>query len=471
MSIENLDDVDSADGGGCPFSAADDAARKDGKRIDFDRHGSGYREDFQEIAADLHARCPVAWTDNHDGYWVASGNKAVFDIARRADVLSNDHDIEGVRKGYTGISIPSYKNQKMRGGFLEMDPPEQRHYRQALNPYLSPAAVARWQPVIDEVTRACLDEKIESGSIDLVEDLANVVPAVVTLAMMGIPLRDWVHYSEPVHASVYTPPDSPDRPRVLEEMAMVMGRIIQATTECRANPKPGLIDALIKAEIAGGPAPEHEIWGVLSLLIGGGFDTTTALTAHALEWLSEHPQERERLSRERETLLAPATEEFLRYYTPAVGDGRTVSADVEIAGTQFKEGDRLWLSWAMANRDPAVFEHPSEIQLDRKGNRHSSFGLGIHRCIGSNMARAVFKTMLTQVLDRMPDYVCDAEGAAHYETTGVINGMRALPATFTPGTRLGASLEDTLEKMQRICDEQRLAEPVTVRTSKARITD
>ena len=134
-------------------------------------------------------------------------------------------------------------------------------------------------------------------------------------------------------------------------------------------------------------------------------------------------------------LLDPATEEFLRFYTPAPGDGRTISADVEIDGTEFKEGERLWLSWAMANRDPAVFDNPNEIILDRKGNRHFSFGLGVHRCIGSNVARAVFKSMLTAVLDRMPDFVCDPEGAVHYDTIGVIKGMKHLPATFTPGKR------------------------------------
>lgn len=86
-----------------------------------------------------------------------------------------------------------------------MDDPEHRIYRTVLNPYLSPAAVKRWEPFIDEVTRAALDEKIEEGSIDFVDDLANIVPAVLTLAMLGIPLKKWKMYSEPVHAAVYTP--------------------------------------------------------------------------------------------------------------------------------------------------------------------------------------------------------------------------------------------------------------------------
>jgi hypothetical protein len=93
--------------------------------------------------------------------------------------------------------------------------------------------------------------------------------------------------------------------------------------------------------------------------------------------------------------------------------------------------------------------------------------LGIHRCIGSNVARTVFKRMVVQVLDRMPDYTCDPAGAVHYDTVGVINGMRQLPATFTPGPRLGAGLDETIDAMQRLVDEQRLAEPITRRSAAA----
>ena len=215
--------------------------------------------------------------------------------------------------------------------------------------------------------------------------------------------------------------------------------------------------------------PEPALRIVIMLIIGGGFDTTTALTSHALEWLSEHPGQRERLSRDRDTLLDSATEEFLRYYTSAPGDGRTFSTDCELAGQRFKEGERLWLSWAMANRDPSVFANPHEIDLARTGNRHYSFGLGIDRCIGSNVARMVFKQMITGVLDRLPDFEYDPAGTVHNETIGVIEGMQHLPATFTPGPRVGPGLDETIAAMQQICDEQRLAEPVTVRKTQARI--
>jgi cytochrome P450 len=431
-------------------------------RYHFDRHTPEYRQRFGEITAEMLDKCPVAWSDTYGGHWVAAGHHEVFELARSAEYLSNDHDPQHERRGYKGISIPA-PDVPFRGGFLEMDPPEQRHYRQLLNPYLSPAAVARWTPLVDEIVRASLNEKIETGRIDFVDDLANIAPAVLTLAMLGVPLRNWHIYVEPVHAAVYTPPNSPDMARIQagriamrDDMAAQLGQI-------RAAPRPGLINALAQAEINGTVPPDFELLGVISLLIGGGFDTTTALTSRALEWLSDHPDQRERLSAERVTLLDSATEEFLRYFTPAPGDGRTISADCEIAGQQFREGERIWLSWAMSNRDPAVFASPEEVDLARTGNRHHSFGLGIHRCIGSNVARMVFKQMLTAVLDRMPDYQCDPAGTEHYETIGIIQGMKRLPATFTPGPRIGDGLDETIARMQAVVDEQRLAEPVTVR--------
>jgi cytochrome P450 len=446
----------------------DEEAERKKNRYDFDRHTPDYREQFTEVTAEMLDKCPVAWSDTYGGHWVAAGHPEVFELARSAEYLSNDHDPANERRGYKGISIPS-PDVGFRGGFLEMDPPEQRHYRQLLNPYLSPAAVARWEPLVDEIIRASLNEKIETGQIDFVDDLANIVPAVLTLGMLGIPLKNWDIYVEPIHASVYTSPNSPDIARIQASRLAMRDDMMGQLAGIRANPRPGLINALATAEINGTVPPDFELLGVIALLMGGGFDTTTALTSRSLEWLSEHPDERARLSAERDTLLNPATEEFLRFFTPAPGDGRTISADCEIAGQQFKEGERIWLSWAMSNRDPEVFPNPNEVDLARTGNRHHSFGLGIHRCIGSNVARMVFKRMVTAVLDRMPDYVCDPAGAEHYQTIGIIQGMKHLPATFTPGTRVGDGLDDTIARMQVVVDEQRLADPVTVRKGAAEV--
>jgi len=448
--------------------SVDDIADSDHKknRYYFDRHTPEYRLQFEKITEEMHSKCPVAWSETYNGHWVAADSKHVFELAR-CPAVSNHHDLTG-ETPYQGITIPKAQRATVvRGGILEMDEPEHSTYRGALNPYLSPAAVKRWQPFVDEIVRAALDEKIESGHIDFVDDLANIVPAVLTLAMMGIELKKWMIYSEPAHLSVSTPEHSPEAERVAQMNRQMGIDLLTNMVEIKENPRPGLVNALLQLRIDGEPAPDLEIMGNLGLIIGGGFDTTTALTAHALEWLSENPDKRELLGRERDTLLNPATEEFLRYFTPAPGDGRTFSEDVEVEGQKFKAGERLWISWAMANRDPSVFDEPNELVLDRKGNRHFSFGIGVHRCVGSNVARTVFKSMLTAVLDRMPDYVCDAERTEHYETIGVIQGMKHLPATFTPGERLGPGLDETLDKLQRICDDQGLARPITERKEAA----
>ena len=428
------------------------------KAYHIDRHAPGYRARFAEITRELHEKCPIAWTDTYGGHWVVSGYQEVFDIARRADVVSNDHDADGKRRGYQGVTIPcTFPTQS---GFLEMDPPEHRHYRQTLNPYLSPAAAARWKPFTEEVARAAIDEITETGSIDFVDDLANIVPAVLTLAIAGLPIADWPLYCEPIHGLVSMPYDSSARPEMTQKMYQIIMNLSAAIADCREQPRPGLIDALINADISGEKLADEEITAALVLMLIGGFDTTSALTAHALEYLAERPAERQLLSKERGTLLNSATEEFLRFFAPASGDGRTISADCEIAGTQFREGERLWLSWAMANRDPSVFPDPDVIDFARPGNRHASFGLGIHRCIGSNMARMMFKVMLTTVLDRLPDYVIDQNATVHYETIGVIQGMMHLRARFTPGKRVGPPLPETLAALQRTSDERRLADPV-----------
>ncbi|MBH0775277.1 cytochrome P450 [Nocardia bovistercoris] len=454
---------------GAPGTATDGAFGTKGCPIQFERHTVDFRDSFVERAAELHSKCPMAWSDSYGGYWVASDMPKVFAVARDAELLSSDYDGNGERKGYKGILIPGYDDNRVRSGFIEMDPPEQQDFRKQLNPYLSPAAVARWVPVIDELTRACIDEVIETGRIDFIDDLANIVPAVLTMGLLGMPLADWEIFCEPVHAQVYTDPTSPAIMDVMQKMMAADAHLGEWIAKIRTQPRPGLINALNTLSRNGELVSEADVLGSCQLLIGGGFDTTTALSAHALEWLSQHPEQREQLSENLETMLDSATEEFLRFYTPAQGNGRTVARNAVVDGVELREGDRLWLSWAMANRDAEIFPDPNEVDLHRTGNRHTSFGLGVHRCIGSNVARNLFKRMLTQVLERMPDYVCDAAGAMHYPSVGIINGMQKLPATFTPGARVGDGLQDTIARMQRVVDEQRLAEPITKQKAAAQI--
>jgi cytochrome P450 len=263
------------------------------------------------------------------------------------------------------------------------------------------------------------------------------------MGMLGFPLADWTIYCEPAHAMVYTPPQSRDFPHVLDLAIQMSGKLAEEMGRARINPRPGMLKALIDAQTNGASFVDDDILGTLTLLIGGGFDTTTSLTAHALTWLDSHPEQRQALLDD-PNLLDTATEEFVRYATPAQGGGRTITQDCQIGGHSFRSGDRVWMAYGLANHDPQAFEEPDEIVLDRFPNRHAGFGLGVHRCIGSNLARMTFKTMLSVVLERLKDYRLVEGGAVRYEDIGTINGYKHLPATFSPGTPQGHSLEQVM---------------------------
>ena len=318
--------------------------------------------------------------------------------------------------------------------------PSSRSTAGILNPFLSPAAVERWDPFIDDFTRACIDDVIETGRLDFVDDFANIVPAVLTMAMLGLPLADWEIYCEPAHMQVYTAPDSPNFDRMLETTSRMVERLAEYVQIRKTEPRPGMITA----------APERQGDGRVPARRGHHRHRHAAhrrrLRHHARRCSparstgSTRGPTSDRGWSTTPTTSISATEEFLRHFTPAQGGGRTVTQDCEVEGFEFAAGDRMFLSYAMCNHDPASFPDPDEIVLDRFPNPHAAFGLGVHRCIGSNLARLDFKYMLREALRRMPDYRIDHAGKEQYESIGTINGYKHLPATFTPGRREGPPL-------------------------------
>jgi cytochrome P450 len=169
-------------------------------------------------------------------------------------------------------------------------------------------------------------------------------------------------------------------------------------------------------------------------IINGGVDTTTALLANSVEYLDRNRDLRDELVAD-PSKVELAAEEFLRYFTPVQAFARTVAQDCEFKGQQLQRGDRVLVHFGAANRDEHEFERPEEFIPDRSPNRHMSFGLGKHRCIGSTFARTEYIVMLQQILARMPDYELDRSGVEQYPSHGIVRGYIKMPATFTPGPR------------------------------------
>jgi cytochrome P450 len=170
----------------------------------------------------------------------------------------------------------------------------------------------------------------------------------------------------------------------------------------------------------------------------GGLNTTAALTSLSLHHLATHPEDRQLLIDHPE-LHGSATEEFLRYFSIQRSNTRTVTQDIELAGQRLCRGDRLLINRLSANRDEKVFDRPDEVVLDRDENPHLAFGLGPHRCIGSNVARLMFRVMLSEVLTRIPDFEIDEKRVVPYDGSPSIAGILELPATFTPGAVIGVN--------------------------------
>ena len=188
--------------------------------VEFDQHSQDYQARSAEISHELRSKCPVTWSENYGGFWIVTGLDEVSEMYKHPDLFSAVKNPDPAER-LPRHPDPRSESRRCPAGFLEMDPPVQLDFRRVLNPYLSPAAITRWEPLVRDFTHACIDDVVESGRFDFVDDLVNIVPAVLTMAMLGLPLADWDVYCEPTHALVYTPPGSPDQERV-NQMTMQM---------------------------------------------------------------------------------------------------------------------------------------------------------------------------------------------------------------------------------------------------------
>jgi cytochrome P450 len=404
--------------------------------VDFDHHDPAWHAARVEHWGELR-RCPVAFNERHGGFWVVSGHGEVAAVARDAETYSSRH-LREPEDGITYVGIAGIPRPRAipTSGIAEVEGPVHTALRRVMNPFLVPTAIAALEPLMRAATTWFVDERIESGAIDLVLDLANPVPATLTMALVGLPLDDWRPYAELFHGTIAYRPGQPEFDRAVANVPAMLTRLAEVVVARREDPGDDLLSALVQMEVEGRRLTDAELQSVLWNLIGGGLDTTTSLTALALHHLDAHPDLRARLAGD-PGLIGTATEEFLRYFSVNETLTRTVTTDAELGGQQLGRGDHLMLSWLSANRDESVFERADEVVLDRAPNPHLAFGVGPHRCIGMHMARTMFAVLLTEVLARLPDYAVDRGATRFYAGNPELNGVVTMPATFTPGPRVG----------------------------------
>lgn len=402
----------------------------------FDHHSAECRDDIVGYYAAFRESCPVGRSDAHENGFVYLTRYAdVFQVARNDAAFSSTR-AAGKLEG-TAIVIPSGPFGGTMQYPLEMDPPDNVEYRRLLDLILAPAAVDELRPMIARHASRIVDDFIESGSADLVTALTNPLPSAVTLDWLGFPEEDWTRIGGPIHDVFTSEPGSERAARAYAGMAYLEQRIAELIVERRAQPKDDAISLLVQQRKADGSEfTDAELLSVIGIAVTGGVDTTTSLTGSVLVHLDQHPEMKQQLI-DAPDLLIDGTDEFLRRYGSVTAMARTVTTDTEIGGCPVKAGERLLVPWFAANHDPAVFSDPEEVRLDRDASRHLTFGIGTHRCPGSHLARAMFQEMIHQVLTRLPDYRVDRDGVVGYASRGNHMGWDVIPATFTPGERVG----------------------------------
>jgi cytochrome P450 len=397
-------------------------------KIDFDHHSPAHARDPISAYRELRDEAPVAWTDAHDGFWVLSTYDTVFDAARNPAVFSSARSADDDR---LSVLIPKREHELHIP--IELDPPEFRKYRGIINRYMSPAAVAEMTELVERHTTTFVDEVVETGECDFTDLIG--IPAALTLEWLGLSVGLWRDYAKAFHILLSEFPGSPGFDRtVREDLPRLADATRQTIAARRSLPANDAISLLLEEKVDGRGLDDDEVFSIVDLLIAGGVSTVASLLSHTFVWLYEHPDIRERLINDR-SLMDHAIEEFLRYFTPAQAVARTVAEDGEFHGCPMRKGDRVLMAWASANRDGREFEDPDTLDVTRWPNRHVAFGLGPHRCAGAHLARVIVRSALTQVLERMPDYVVDVAALEHFPDQSVSVGFRSIPATFTPGPR------------------------------------
>ncbi|HVW46010.1 MAG TPA: cytochrome P450 [Solirubrobacterales bacterium] len=273
---------------------------------------------------------------------------------------------------------------------LFLDPPDHRRVRKLASAAFTARRVARLREHIAAITAAIVGGLEGREEFELMEDLANPLPAIVTCEMLGVPTTDHEllkRWSQDFAEMLGNFQHNPGRAEQMLQSVEEMVTYFQAAVRREATePTEGLINALVTAEVDGDRMSEEEIVANVIITMVGGQETTTNLIGNGLLTLLRQPEQLERLRREPE-LIESAVEELLRYESPSQHTARLAPAGAVLGGKEIDEGAAVIAVMGAGNRDPERFADPNRLQLDREDNRHLAFGWAGHFCFGAPLAR------------------------------------------------------------------------------------
>ncbi|MEU3415727.1 cytochrome P450 [Streptomyces sp. NPDC006658] len=394
---------------------------------DFDSHDPALARDPFPAYERLRAVGPVTWSERWDGFWVAVGHREVSAAARSRSLLTGRTLPDGTVQG---VTIPPL-GQTGRMAPLELDAPLALKYRKLLAAFYSAGRVRAREQELRDLARESLDAAIAAGTCDIVPAFTLRVPAIVTMRDIGLPDDRWSDVDALLHRALLAAPHDMPAARhyaqlitleIVEEMEAVRD-LLEDDPDARAG---GLIAQLLRTTVDGEPVPDEDIVSMMYFLLLG-IDPTSTLTATALWHLAHHPGLKRRLIDD-PRLIPRAADEYLRWMSPVQGTSRTAAEDFTLGERHLAAGERVFVSWAAANRDESVYPNASEVDLDRLGERHHAFGGGPHYCVGAGIVRAMFTVMLEEILTRRPDYeIADENAITWFPDLSSFYGITSLP--------------------------------------------
>jgi cytochrome P450 len=399
---------------------------------DFSHLDPEWTTDPYAVQDDLRQRCPIAHTQRFGGAWLPTRYEDVAAIAydtenfsSRAIIMSNVRPPRDLAPA--GGSPP-----------ITSDPPFHRDARKLLLPAFTSAAASKQEPATTELCHSLIDTFQGRDVVDAARDYAQHIPMRVIASILGFPPQDAPQFREFVENTLQGI-NLPAQQRVTR-MSALFYYLLGQVQDHLSHPRDDLTTYLINAELGGRKLDPSHIVGTMALLLIAGIDTTWSAIGASLWHLARTPEDRRRLVAEPE-LLPTAVEELLRAYAP-VTMARLVKHDMHWRGADMKAEDWVLLSYPAANRDPAQFDRGGDVVIDRQVNRHAAFGLGVHRCLGSHLARMELRISLKAWLERIPEFSL-ADPVAVSWASGQVRGPRALPlriSTQSPGNRTSGAL-------------------------------
>lgn len=384
---------------------------------EFDHTSDAYAAVATDVWDELRETCPVAHSEAHGGVWLPTRHEDIAAIARDSENFSSEGVIVNVFKP-EGLAPMGYAPP------ITSDPPFHADARRLLLPAFGPKTIASLEDGAREMCRELLDELLVPGVdvVDAATAYAQHIPVRVIAAMLGLPKEDGDRFRLFIHRIIEKPGEYVG---TLEPEDTLLYYLTNHIQRRRNEPEQDdLIGFLLATEVDGEPLSDQQLFGTIALLIIAGIDTTWSAIGASLWHLAQSPADRERLAND-PAVLPLAIEEFLRFYAP-VTMARIAATDTEIGGCPVAKRDWVLLPFPAANRDPEVFEQADEFVIDREKNRHVAFGLGIHRCIGSNLARLELTVAVDEWMKRIPDFELAAPEAVRW-STGQVRGPRELP--------------------------------------------